>query len=187
MLIWLCSCLCIWLFLTHPDPHPYRSDHLFFLFLFFLGGLSFQNFSAPLRKPEAPQCPPTAKFLATPLQVHKANVNHINLLSWNLKQPIEIFCINCTNSNTVVSDLVVRIGQKTDTSLEVLWSAPSFSVDNYRISYDDFTATVTSSSQTYTLTGLSSGTPYTVLVEALIGDSVVDSDDETGTTCKYIF
>ena len=32
------------------------------------GGLSAQNFSSPLRKPKAPQCPPTEKILATPLE-----------------------------------------------------------------------------------------------------------------------
>ena len=39
-------------------------------FILWVGGLSAQNFSAPLRKPEAPpppQCPPTGKILSTPL------------------------------------------------------------------------------------------------------------------------
>ena len=31
------------------------------------GGLFSSSFSAPLRKPKAPQCPPTEKILATPL------------------------------------------------------------------------------------------------------------------------
>ena len=33
------------------------------------GGVSAQNFSAPLRKPKAPQCPPTEKILATPTEM----------------------------------------------------------------------------------------------------------------------
>ena len=41
----------------------------FIIIIFFLGGgVSAQHFSAPLRKPKAPQCPPTEKkILATPL------------------------------------------------------------------------------------------------------------------------
>ena len=89
MLISLLLCLCKWLYLPTPTPIP-TEVMTFFLFLFFSlllvgffpenedlfflgedffwgvgggGGLSAQNFSVPLRKPEAPPPPPSAPLL----------------------------------------------------------------------------------------------------------------------------
>ena len=50
-----------------------------------------QNFSAPLRKPKAPQCPPTEKILATPLDSSRFGFVSISVLhSIACKQALKI-------------------------------------------------------------------------------------------------
>ncbi|XP_063969770.1 tenascin-X-like isoform X1 [Lytechinus pictus] len=82
-----------------------------------------------------------------------------------------------------VDNLIVVIGERTTTSLEVLWGE-RLAVDEYQVSYDGalFETVDGNDPRRVVITGLSPGTEYTVTVAGIDAGVPVATDTETAST-----